>query len=627
MKSKMKKKMIAFLLCMVLVICNSVSILADTPAAETTTTEKQAKETRTAKSEGTSEEEKSSDNSKDTSKSSEETEETKEEAPETKTTKKKEETTGATTEKKEESATATTTEKKEETEESSETSDKKDTEGAEETATTGSEEETSETAEETSESEEETSTEGTEKTTEAVTELKYEDEQVLITVSANEENAIPEGASLKVVPILKDYTETQTQYEEVETQLQTKAEEEGYTTLGFLAYDITFTDAQGNEIEPNGQVVVNMSYKKAVLPSEIEATDEEIANANVAVLHLEEDANKQVQNVADLSENNQLQNIELTDSNEVTQAEFVTESFSVFTLTWNNWNQIKAHVIDTKGNHFDTDNKNIKVSDWNEDTISFTNQSVKNKEFYEIEAGDGSNYCFVKAVVLNDNESYPENLGITIESLSRRRQDKYSYYYTYTYKELDEQGKEYVEKSKNFDPNSQTLYFVYAKDELTTIDTIDNEDAGITMRMIDYANPAQAYGGDSLDDALGGQYTENNQSGRVKQGLLKKVLQDGYPVTSGENTSNKANSSLKSLFSDTASRSNIVNHLFSQDIYDATGYYEYSSFENYAYLDGNEFIVYEQIGTPRREENYYFQRGNFMPFNPIVKGRFSSNTN
>ena len=30
MKSKMRKKMIAFLLCMVLVICNSVSILADT---------------------------------------------------------------------------------------------------------------------------------------------------------------------------------------------------------------------------------------------------------------------------------------------------------------------------------------------------------------------------------------------------------------------------------------------------------------------------------------------------------------------------------------------------------------------------------------------------------------------
>ena len=49
------------------------------------------------------------------------------------------------------------------------------------------------------------------------------------------------------------------------------------------------------------------------------------------------------------------------------------------------------------------------------------------------------------------------------------------------------------------------------------------------MRMIDYANPAQAYGGDSLDNELGGQYTEEGYgSGRVKQGLLKNVLQDGY---------------------------------------------------------------------------------------------------
>lgn len=70
MKSKMRKKLIAFMLCMVLVICNSVSILADAPAAATTTTEKQVKETGTAKSEGESEEEKSADDEKDTSEQS-----------------------------------------------------------------------------------------------------------------------------------------------------------------------------------------------------------------------------------------------------------------------------------------------------------------------------------------------------------------------------------------------------------------------------------------------------------------------------------------------------------------------------------------------------------------------------
>lgn len=640
MKRKMKKKLIAFMLCMVLVICNSVSILADTPAAATTTAENQVSETKTAKNEKSSEETKSTDDN-DTSKQSEETDETKDEAPEATTTEKKEETTEATTEKKDETS-GTTTKAKDETEKAEEgtteatTKKKDDTEAADETSessekkettTEENSSETSGTAEATTESTADGTTVSEEKTeTTAVTELKYEDEEVIITVSANEENAIPAGAALKVVPIRSDNTATQAQYTEVEKQLQEKAEKEDYTTLGFLAYDITFTDAQGNEVEPAGQVNVNMSYKKAVLPAGINAKSEEAADAEVTVLHLEEDANKQVQNVANLAENNQLQNIEVTEANAVKQAEFVAESFSVFTLIWGDWNQIRAQVIDTKGNSFSIDQREITVSDWDRNTINFANQSVKDKRFYNVVAKDGSNYCFVKAVVLNNNEPYPENLGITIESLSRQQHGWISSY-TYTYKELDEQGKEYVEKRKNFDPDSQTLYFVYAKDELTTIHTIDNEDAGITMRMIDYANPAQAYEETSLDNALGGQYTEKEQSGRVKQGLLKKVLQDGYPVTSGENTSNKEDCSLKSLFSSETQRSTSVTRLFSQDIYDETGYYEYSSFENYAYLKGNEFIVYEQIGTPREEGEYYFQRGNFMPFNPIIKGRFSSNTN
>lgn len=69
MKRKMKKKLIAFMLCMVLVICNSVSILADTPAAATTTAENQVSETKTAKNEKSSEETKSTDDN-DTSKQS-----------------------------------------------------------------------------------------------------------------------------------------------------------------------------------------------------------------------------------------------------------------------------------------------------------------------------------------------------------------------------------------------------------------------------------------------------------------------------------------------------------------------------------------------------------------------------
>ena len=332
MKSKMKKKMIAFLLCMVLVICNSVSILADTPAAETTTTEKQAKETRTAKNEGTSEEEKSSDNSKDTSKSSEETEETKEEAPEMKTTKKKEETTGATTEKKEESTTATTTEKKEETEEASEISEKKETEEAEETATTGSEEETSEAAEETSESEEET------------------------TVSAD--------------LVYEDDDKTTEQYQEVEKKLEEKATNEEYDIAGFLAYDITFVDEGGNKVEPDGEVQVSMEYKESAVPVEIK---DDTTDSNVTVMHLEENEEGQVKEVVDMSKNDQLKDVKTTETQKIEKAEFVTDSFSVFTITW------------------------IRNDDREDNTFNFSSQ------IHMVKQEDGNRYVDMTATVSEGN--------------------------------------------------------------------------------------------------------------------------------------------------------------------------------------------------------------------------------
>ena len=110
MKSKMRKKMIAFLLCMVLVICNSVSILADTPAEATTTVEKQTKQAGAVKETGSEAEKKEikAGDADDTSGrsdsgSSDEKKTDKEDssgsgAPETKTTETKEDTTKATTE-------------------------------------------------------------------------------------------------------------------------------------------------------------------------------------------------------------------------------------------------------------------------------------------------------------------------------------------------------------------------------------------------------------------------------------------------------------------------------------------------------------------------------------------------
>lgn len=323
MKSKMKKKLIAFMLCMVLVICNSVSILADTPAPETKTTQ-QVKETKTVKEEKASEESKTAAKDSGTSEQSEE-----EKTPEVKTTEKKEATTKATTE----STKATTETAEETTTEAKEDKTEATTEAAEETTTEEKRFETSATSEETTEASkaEEKTTEVKEET-DAVTELKYEDEEVVITVSQVAEGAIPEGVELKVVPILKDDIETKDQYLEVEKQIQEKAAETETEIKGFLAYDISFVDKDGNEIEPNSEVKVSMEYRQAAIPEEI--TAEDAKNAEVSVMHLEEDVDGNVAEVVDMGKAGKIDTLETTDDNKVEKVEVKTENFSNFVAVW-----------------------------------------------------------------------------------------------------------------------------------------------------------------------------------------------------------------------------------------------------------------------------------------------------
>lgn len=182
-----------------------------------------------------------------------------------------------------------------------------ETPAAQEPAATPTEETTAqtETVVEGAESQEEESEEQTPEENQEeeayVQTLEYEDDNVKIHVSAKTEGIIPENASLKVVPLVKqDVTAGMTeeevqsinainaQYDIVEQKLNEKADEEEYDIGGFLAYDISFVDADGNKAEPNGDVKVTMEYKNAVLPETIEK--ENASDMDVTVMHLEEDA-------------------------------------------------------------------------------------------------------------------------------------------------------------------------------------------------------------------------------------------------------------------------------------------------------------------------------------------------
>lgn len=447
-----------------------------------------------------------------------------------------------------------------------------------------------------------------EETPEASQELKYEDEQVSVVVTAAEEGAIPAGATLKVLPITLENNETKTQYEEVEKRIQEKVAEEEKEVVGFLAYDITFVDSEGNKVEPNGKVKVSMDYKNAALPQEV--VEKEATDAEVTVLHLEEDEKGEVKQVVDMGAEKKatVDTLATGEGAKIQNMEVETESFSVFTITWNSYYKISVKYVDENGrelSHEDFQTKNLSKNLGNEVKLSdYAPSSV------EI---DRKTYAYQRARIntLNGNEA---------KRVRVRRSDRRTRY------EYNAQEKDGDWKTFNTENSKPTVLLVYAIVEpLTTVDTVNAKNKGVVMKMIDLeegqTEPKGAMtklknGNITVDFGEGSGYG----TGTIKKGLLQPHINkfgDGFPIVANDK------GSLGRLFKGAEE----VDYLFRKDIYDDTGYFEYSSFENYAYLDGNKFTVYNQIGTPKDGDSFFYQRGNFMPYNKIEAGKFSVNRN
>lgn len=497
------------------------------------------------------------------------------------------------------------------------TADTQQTEAHTEAATEAHTETAAETqAAETTETEVETETE-----TEVVAQqLEYEDDQVKVHVTASEEGIIPDHASLKVVPLVKqevtnEMTDEQKQeveainkkYDEAEKKLTEKAEKEAYDIAGFLAYDISLVDADGNKVEPNGDVKVTMDYKRPVIAEDAVQTvnDTEWLNStkdlDVTVLHLEEDNKGKVTDVVDMTaeDTNGDAEINTTSENEIQKVTITTNSFSTFAIAYNSYyNSYRVNVqyVDQNGTEI-TSNQ-------------FTQNNVSIDKGKDLVISNGNKVKIPETVTI-DNKTYQYS-GAHLDGVSGTS------VYSVKFKDKKWRYKEKLD-GENEDWNNGkggTIYLVYQEQTqeqptaLPTVDTIDSTSKGITMRMINYVHPA-----DGLSNDIGGGYKQGD--GSITQNLLNRVLTDGYPVT-------VRGKSLEKLFTGGTN----VNHLFLKSSFDRDGSYEYSSFKNYAHLEDNgNFTVYDALGTPSNENVLLYQRGNFMPYNSISASDVSTNKN
>ena len=185
-------------------------------------------------------------------------------------------------------------------------------------------------------------------------------DNVVVTATAAK-GVLPEDAEFVVTPIKSE----DAQYEDIAARLEEKAANEEYSIAGFLAYDIYFQDNDGNKINPeDGKVKISMEYQNAAAPDEVKESDavqmdveeEETSQENteakelsVSVMHFVEE-NGEVTSVVDMTKENSAA-VETNEAGEVQKAEFETESFSTFTITWKY----------TPWNSYNTSYKNLSV--------------------------------------------------------------------------------------------------------------------------------------------------------------------------------------------------------------------------------------------------------------------------
>lgn len=159
---------------------------------------------------------------------------------------------------------------------------------------------------------------------------------------------------------------------------------------------------------------------------------------------------------------------------------------------------------------------------------------------------------------------------------------------------------------------AETFYFAIMESEiptLTPVTTIDNDSYGITMKMVDFTDRSQQ------NAVLG--TTAGTQGTNTLPGILSTDLKsNGYPTTLN-------GKSLSELYAEASD----VNHLFIESTYNASGYFEYDSCQNFASLKGKtggDFTVYKEIGTMNTRGNKTDKHGQFMPYNDITAGVYST---
>lgn len=259
---------------------------------------------------------------------------------------------------------------------------------------------------------------------------------------------------------------TEQAWNDLKEDVQKQLTEQGVSEKNSTSLDLHFEDADGNEVEPANKVNVKFMIREENVVQAVNADE-----GSVQIYHAEEtkDDNGDVTAVDVKQVASTNDDTVMAENNSQATAEFETDSFSTFTLSYSNGSATLSniHVVDMNQNGIGT----------NRTYSMYQNTFVELSTVIE-EASPGPNYTFVRA----DIDTFGGN-----DSISSNDASNYRFTYNKNKKEW------YLTKGKSTKKvTSKDIYLVYKKTDGNVTVTFDKNGGNTTPDTITMSGRADS---------------------------------------------------------------------------------------------------------------------------------------
>lgn len=172
---------------------------------------------------------------------------------------------------------------------------------------------------------------------------------------------LPNGTqmSVKAVENNTEDAEMTDQYNKLAAKITEQLQSKGKNLDGFLAYNVSFTDADGNPVEPAGKVNYSFTYKEASSP---ELTDPAASTVTAAMIRTNKETSEL--ELTELKAEEDQLTVETNESRQLTKAAFQSAATAAFTFVWSS----TPAADDNENNENKEENGEVNNEEVNADT-------------------------------------------------------------------------------------------------------------------------------------------------------------------------------------------------------------------------------------------------------------------